>query len=109
MKKFLVFTVLLVSSIKSLACGYSPFGEDIRYSLFKPEYFRYSHYKAFYYNANLWGFDYDQNPNNYKMNIDANILDWYNFANKKVSIEAIEDFNNNLTLTDIHPKSSNDF
>ena len=109
MKKFLVFTVLLVSSFKSLACGYSPYGEDVRYSLFKPEYFSYSHYKAFYYNANLWGFDYDQNPNNYKMNIDANILDWYNFTNKKVSIEAIEDFNNNLTLTDIHPKSTNEF
>ncbi|MBX9807636.1 MAG: hypothetical protein K2X95_07530 [Flavobacteriaceae bacterium] len=109
MKKFLVFTVLLVSSFKSLACGYSPYGEDVRYSLFKPEYFSYYHYKAFYYNANLWGFDYDQNPNNYRMNIDANILDWYNFTKKKVSIEAIEDFNNNLKLTDIHPKSTNEF
>ena len=109
MKKFLVFTVLLASSFKSLACGYSPYGEDIRYCLFKPDYFSYSHYAAFYYNANLWGYDYDQNPNNYKKNVEANILDWYNFTNKKVSIEAIEDFNNNLTLTDIHPKSGNDF
>lgn len=109
MKKFLVFTVLLVSSFKSLACGYSPYGEDIRYCLFKPEYFSYSHYTTFYYNANLWGYDYDQNPNNYKTNVEANILDWYNFTNKKVSIEAIEDFNNNLTLTDIQPKSTNDF
>ncbi len=110
MKKFLVFTVLLASSFcKILACGYSPYGEDVRYSLFKPEYFRYSHYKAFYYNANLWGFDYDQNPNNYKTNVDANILDWYNFTNKKVSIDAIEDFNYNLKLTDIHPKSDNTF
>lgn len=109
MQKFLVFTVLLVSSFKSLACGYSPYGEDVRYSLLKPEYFGYAHYKAFYYNANLWGFDYDQNPNNYKTNVEANILDWYNFTNKKVSIQAIEDFNNNLSLTDIHPKSSNGF
>ena len=109
MKKFLVFTVLLASSFKSLACGYSPYGEDIRYCLLKPEYFRYSHYMAFYYNANLWGYDYDRNPNNYKTNVDANILDWYNFTNKKVNIEAIEDFNNHLTLTDIHPNSTNDF
>lgn len=109
MKKFLVFIVLLVSSFKSLACGYSPYGEDIRYCLFKPEYFKYSRYKAFYYNANLWGYDYDQNPNNYKMYVVANILDWYNFTNKKVSIESIEDFNNNLTLTDIQPKCTNNF
>lgn len=109
MKRFLVFTVLLVSSIKSLACGYSPYGEDIRYCLFKPEYFNYSHYRTFYYNANLWGFDYDQNTNKYKINIDANILDWYNYTNKKVSIDAIEDFNNNVRLTDIHSKSPNEF
>ena len=109
MKKFLVFTVLLASSFKSLACGYSPYGEDIRYCLFKPEYFSYSHYMAFYYNANLWGYDDARNPNNYKTNVEANILDWYNFAKKKVSIEAIGDFNNNLTLTDIHPKSGNEF
>jgi hypothetical protein len=110
MKQFLVFTVLLVSSFcKSLACGYSPCGEDIRYSLLKPEYFSYSHYKSFYYNADLWGFDYDRNPNDCKVNVEANILDWYNFTNKKVSVESIEDFNYNLTLTDIHPKSNNDF
>jgi hypothetical protein len=110
MKKFLVFTVLLVSSFyKSLACGYSPEGEDIRYSLFKPEYFNYSLYKAFYYNANLWGYNYDYNPNNYITNLDANILDWYNFTNKKVAIEEIEYFNSNFVLTDIKPKSKNEF
>lgn len=110
MKKFLVFTVLLASSFsKSLACGYSPYGEDIRYSLLNPDYFNYSNYKAFYYNANLWGFDYDKNATNYKTNYEANILDWYDFANKKVPIAAIEYFNFNLTLTDIHPKSNNEF
>jgi hypothetical protein len=109
MKQFLVFIVLLASSFKSLACGYSPYGEDIRYSLLRPECFGYTHYKAFYYNANLWGFDNDQNTNNYRTNVDANILDWYNYTNKKVSIEAIEDFNYHLALTDIHSKSSNEF
>ena len=109
MKQFLVFIVLLVSSFKSLACGYSPYGEDIRYSLLKPEYFGYFHYKAFYYNADLWGFDYDENPNNFNNTVEGNILDWYSFTNKKVSIEAIEDFNYHLALTDIHPKSGNEF
>lgn len=109
MKKFLVFTALLVSSFsRILACGYSPYGEDVRYSICKPDYFKYAAYKAFYYNADLWGFDYDRNPNSYKLK-DANILDWYNFTNRKVSIEDIEDFNFNLTYTDIHSKSENEF
>ncbi|GGF29774.1 hypothetical protein [Flavobacterium limi] len=109
MKKFLVFTVLLVSSFsRTLACGYSPNGEDVRYSICKPEYFKYASYKAFYYNADLWGFDYDRDPNSYKL-IDANILDWYNFTNRKVSIEDIEDFNFNLTYTDVHSQSDNEF
>jgi hypothetical protein len=110
MNKFLVFTVLLASSFCKIdACGYSPYGEDIRYSLFKPEYFKYSHYKAFYYNANLWGFDYEQNDNKSQNYVEANILDWYNFANNKVIIDAIEDFNYNLTFSDINAKSNNSF
>jgi len=110
MKRFLVFIALLASSLGTgLACGYSPYGEDIRYSLFRPEYFGYARFMAFYYNANLWGFEYDPSQSDYKSNIEANVLDWYHFSNKKVSIEAIEDFNYNLTLTDIHPQSSNKF
>ncbi|MBE8723671.1 hypothetical protein [Flavobacterium hungaricum] len=109
MKKFLVFTALLVSSFsRTLACGYSPYGEDIRYSICKPEYFKYAAYKAFYYNADLWGYDYGRDPNSYKLT-DANILDWYNYANKKVSIEDIEDFNFNLSYTDVHSNSDNEF
>ncbi|MCV2487250.1 hypothetical protein OD917_20115 [Flavobacterium sp. SH_e] len=107
MKKFLVFTVLLVSSFCTInACGYSPYGEDIRYSILKPEYFSFSAYRAFYYNADLWGFNYDEYDSN--KTPDANILDWYNYANKKVSIEAIEDFNFNLSFTDINPESNNE-
>lgn len=110
MKRFLVFTALLASSFcGSFACGYSPYGEDVRYCLFKPDYFEYSQYKSFYYNADIWGFDSDRNPNSYNKAIDANIIGWYQYVNKKVGIDAIEDFNYNLTLTDIHPKSSNAF
>lgn len=110
MKKFLVFTVLLLSSFcKSFACGYSPYGEDVRYCIFKPNYFNYSQYKSFNYNADLWGFDFGINPTDYKLNVDSNIADWYNYTNKKVSIDAIEDFNFNLSYTDIHSKSDNDF
>jgi hypothetical protein len=113
MKKFLVFTVLLLSNFStSFACGYSPYGEDIRYSLLKPEYFNYYNYKAFYYNASLWGFDYDYE--NYNQNSDlnlpeANISDWYTYTSKKVKISEIEEFNYSMYVTDIHENSTNAF
>lgn len=108
MKKFLVFTILLLSSFcKISACGYSPFGEDVRYSLFKPKYFNYKDFYAFEYNANLWGFEYDNdNDVNY---YEANVIDWYNYTNKKVSYESIIQFNYKLKVSDIHPNSSNEF
>lgn len=110
MKKFLVFIVLLASSCyQSFACGYSPYGEDVRYCIFRPNYFNYAQYKSFYYNADLWGFDYSSNPQDYKLNVDSNIADWYNYANKKVAIDDIADFNFNLSYTDIHSKSDNKF
>jgi hypothetical protein len=108
MKKFLVFTALLVSSfLKSFACGYSPYGEDIRYSILKREYFKFPGFEPFYYNANILGYNYDKE--NANKTIDANIIDWYNYTNKKVSINEIEDFNFNLSFTDINPKSDNEF
>lgn len=111
MKKFLVFTVLLLSNIStSFACGYSPYGEDIRYSILKPEYFNYYNYKAFYYNASSWGFDYDYVNENFINNPpEANILDWYAYTSKKVSIEEIKHFNYTMNLTDIHENSTNAF
>ncbi|MFB9079600.1 hypothetical protein ACFFLS_06910 [Flavobacterium procerum] len=109
MNKFLIFTILLVSSFGRIqACGYSPFGEDIRYSICKPEYFNYKHYKSFYYTAELWGYDFDEYPEKYKI-VDSNILDWYNFTHKKVAIEDIEEFNFKLLFTDVNPNSDNKF
>lgn len=113
MKKFLVFTVLLLSNFStSFACGYSPYGEDIRYSILKPEYFNYYNYKAFYYNASIWGFDFDYVNYNRNSNLnspEANILDWYNYTSKKVTINEIEYFNYTMKVTDIHENSTNAF
>ena len=75
MKNYLIFTILLLSSSKLFSCGYSPYGEDIRYCLFNPSYFGYSHYKAFYYNADLFGFDYDATFDNRKSFYEANEID----------------------------------
>ena len=109
MKKYLVFTILLLSSFNKItACGYTPCGEDIRYCLFKPQYFNYNDFYAFYYNANSWSFDYGLTSNKV-VAYEANILDWYNYTNKKVSIESIIEFNYQLKITDVHADSKNEF
>lgn len=110
MKKYLVFTILLLSSFTKLeACGYSPCGEDIRYCLFRPDYFDYSDFYAFYYNASLWGFDYDTKSSNEAVFYHANILDWYQYTGKKVAIESIVQFNNEASISEINANSKNEF
>lgn len=105
MKKFLVFTIVLLNScFSSFACGYSPYGEDIRYSLFLPEYFNYSEFNAFHYNSQLFGFNYESSNT-----FESNVYDWHNFTQNKVSLEAINECLNEFSLTDIHENSSNAF
>ncbi|AWG23422.1 hypothetical protein FFWV33_18740 [Flavobacterium faecale] len=105
MKKFLVFTALLVSSLQQLlACGYSPYGEDVRYCLFLPSYFDYKDFASFNYNANLFGFETAYSPG-----YESNVTDWYHFVGKKVSVDAINEFMYDAKITDIHPDSNNDF
>ncbi|MCG9791055.1 hypothetical protein [Flavobacterium algicola] len=105
MKKFLVFTALLISSLQQVAaCGYSPYGEDVRYCLFLPSYFDYQDFAAFNYNANLYS---DSSASTF--GYESNIADWHQFLGKKVPIDAINTFMYDAKLTDIHPDSPNAF
>ena len=105
MKKYLVFTTLLLSSFSNVfSCGYSPYGEDIRYSLFLPGYFNYADFNAFNYHAQLFGFDYE-----YQSKYESNVEDWYNFTQKKVPIYDINECLNTFKITDISSNSDNKF
>lgn len=106
MKKLVAFTILLLSN-SIFGCGYSPYGEDVRYCLFKPNYFNFGEFYSFNYHSNLWGFDYDDT--NRINQYDSNITDWYKHLQGKVSIESIVDFNINLATIDIHSHSKNEF
>lgn len=108
MKNYLLFSILLVSS-SLFACGYSPFGEDVRYCLFKPTYFNYGNYKMFYYNADIFGHENEATSSDGKTTYQANELDWYNYVNKKVPLETIRTFMNTATFSDVHEDSGNSF
>lgn len=106
MKKLLVFILLLLNSFSYnvIACGYEPYGEDVRYSLYKPTLFNFGNYNVFNYNSDLWSYDYYP-----KTTFESNVYDWYNYTNKKVPIESINYFLNFSTITDLYSESDNDF
>lgn len=66
MKRSTTFLLTLLISYSSvLACGpYYPYGEDIRFSLLKPEQIGFHDYSIFYYSADLFDFDDYYSPDN---------------------------------------------
>ena len=111
MKKLIVFTLLLISSAKAVACVESAFGgEDFRYCIFDPQYFSFDGYASFCYNADKWGYSGEFGSLPPAEIYPSNVWDWYRFTNKKVSLESISNFNDwTYGLTDIHPNSGNAF
>lgn len=109
MRNYLLFTILLLSS-KAFACGYSPFGEDVRYCLFHPTYFSFENYRMFNYNANLFGFDFDEDDAaSLNTGFKANEMDWCNYVNQRVSLKSIRLFMHTAVFTDVHQGSDFDF
>ncbi len=105
MKKYLVIIAILLSNLSyTYSCGYAPHGEDVRYSLFLPEYFNYKDFSSFYFNADLFGFDYY-----YQNQYESNVEDWYNFTKKSVPIDDVNECLNSMKQTDINSNSSNKF
>lgn len=105
MKNFILFIAVCFNSIPfSFSCGFSPYGEDVRFSLLFPGYFDYNSYQPFHYNNNAFWF-----PENQTEEYDANIHDWHKFTDEKVPLASIHYFMNHLKLTDISDQSTNDF
>lgn len=87
MKNWKHFIIVFFSSIvNSWACGFSPYGEDIRFSLFLPTYINVEGYESFCYHSNLISFE---DPKNIYA---ENVLDWHRFTNEKVAIQHIDSF-----------------
>ena len=103
MKRLAVFIAVLLSSIIT-ACGYYPYGEDLRFSFLNPKNFPYRNYASFYYSA--LGFTAEPE-------VGADIRDneelWKKYCGNKASLEDIEDVLNNYSYSDIGPDRKNSF
>ncbi|WCM41466.1 hypothetical protein MG290_10960 [Flavobacterium sp. CBA20B-1] len=104
MRNWKLFTIVFFSCVlKTWACGFSPYGEDIRFSLFLPTYVNVPGYESFCYHSNLTSFEDSKNI------YPENVLDWYGFTGEKVAIQHIASFLQESDYHDLNEKSTNQF
>ncbi|HKC68906.1 MAG TPA: hypothetical protein VKG26_11800 [Bacteroidia bacterium] len=85
MKNFLLFILILVSKIIQ-ACGFYPYGEDTRFSLFNPQLFGFHSYSDFYYSSN----SFDTQPYEYTANnVEPNTKLWLEYCRGKVDTQSV--------------------
>lgn len=103
MKNFLVFILILVSK-PLFACGFYPYGEELRFSFFNPKIAGYKSFSEFYYSANTFEpkeiyDEFDKMPNE--------IL-WVTYCKNKVSYKSVEEVLQSFSLGDINPETNNE-
>lgn len=104
MKNFLVFILILVTK-PLFACGFYPFGEELRFSFFRLAESRYYSYAEFNYSANTFGpravYRDDEIHPNEKL--------WLNYCQNQIPISDIRLVLNELKLDDITLNAKNKF
>lgn len=107
MKTFLLFIVVLASKTLN-ACGFYPYGEEVRYMFFNPNLYGLDYYSDFFYSANnfYWSEEIDFTVR--KINADPNTLLWYQYCRKQVDTFDIQVAVYDLRADDIQPNWDNE-
>lgn len=103
MKKLVIFTAILLSSAFS-ACGFYPYGEDVRFYFLNPNNFSYQSYSPFYYSV----LSFEQNSEAVISNQDNEKL-WKKYCDNKVLITDISSVLESYSFSDIQENSANPF
>ncbi|QYJ67428.1 hypothetical protein [Flavobacterium litorale] len=105
MKNFRIFIlVLLTSTFTANACGFYPFGEDLRFCFFNPAYYGYTTYSEFDYSSH-WFEDKDIFDAEH---VNPNDAAWYNYCKGKVSIMSIRNAVYVINPNDFNSTSDNE-
>jgi len=104
MKNYQVFILLLLSSFTGYSCGFYPYGEDVRYCFFRPEFFNMYKYSGFDYNSNYFepGKVYREND------IEPNDELWYIYCKAEVPVAAIHSALYDIAVRDFNKQSRNE-
>lgn len=103
MKKLVIFTAILLSSAFS-ACGFYPYGEDIRFYFLDPNNFSYQAYSSFYYST----LSFEQSSDVTISNQDNEKL-WRKYCDDKVLITDISSVLEGYSFSDVQENSMNPF
>lgn len=106
MKTFRVFLPALLVSFYTtgFACGFYPYGEDIRFCFFRPANWQYHSYADFNYSSNL----FEPAPSVYKENeIRPNESLWISYCRNKITAADVRDALGAMPVGEIRPDSPN--
>lgn len=103
MKRLVIFTAALLSSLFS-ACGFYPYGEDIRFYFLNPDNFSYQDYSSFYYSS----LSFEQNSETLHSDQDNEKL-WRKYCNNKILLSDISIVLKDFSFSDIQGNSNNPF
>jgi len=108
MKRFLVFTLLLANSFafQLNACGFYPYGEEVRFCFIRPELNNYDGYSYFNYSAHSNYYN-DYSDDKLLKTEDPNIELWSSYCKHRVHSEAITDAIYSMKPEHINRKSKN--
>lgn len=89
MKRWISFTLLLVISFipKTFACYFYPYGEDIRFSVFNPQNFKYDRFWMYNYSYNYY---YPGEGDVMISNCTENEAEWLKHCKNKVALTEIK-------------------
>lgn len=85
MKKLIVFILLLVTSF-SFACGFYPYGEEVRMSFLKDSHFNCQSFDGFHYSSNWY---YDASSIDGKVIVQSNEKLWFVYCKNNVPMNDI--------------------
>lgn len=107
MKKFTLSILLSILSLSGVwACGYYPYGEDIRISLLQPSYVYPNSVDRFFYTSNEFS-NNDMEYSIYESSLfDENVDLWFKYLDQKVEKSAIFQAIYKLSAKDIQKKGS---
>ena len=103
MKKLLVFTLLLLNSI-SFACGFYPYGEDVRMCFLNSSQFNCQSFDGFHFSSSSY---FDPVSSNENLIAQPNEKLWFEYCKKTIPIETISDAIYKISEKDFTENSSN--
>ena len=90
MKNWLLFILIFTSSVLNVsACGYYPYGEEVRFNLLTPQFLGLRGMDQFYYSSNLFSENVVETSQKMRVESDENIDLLFHYFNEKIDKETI--------------------